>query len=197
MDKRIFDIFFSIVILLLFSPFWLLISLLILFSSPGGIFYVQERVGKNGSSFGLLKFRTMKKNADLNGKLTVGMKDPRITKIGYFLRKFKLDEFPQFLNVLKGEMSVVGPRPEVEEYTRLYNAEQRKILTVKPGITDYASIAYFDENKLLGESENPKETYIREIMPAKLVLNRKYVDNPTLIHDLKIIWLTFKRIFST
>jgi lipopolysaccharide/colanic/teichoic acid biosynthesis glycosyltransferase len=124
------------------------------------------------------------------------MRDARITKTGYFIRKYKLDEFPQFLNVLKGEMSIVGPRPEVEEYTRLYTPEQRKILNVKPGITDYASIEYFDEAKLLGESSNPKETYIHEIMPAKIALNQKYIQNPTLSHDLKIMWLTFRKMIS-
>tara|TARA_B100000508_G_scaffold141079_1_gene146064 strand:+ start:35502 stop:35921 length:420 start_codon:yes stop_codon:yes gene_type:complete len=138
----------------------------------------------------------MRKDADKVGKLTVGMRDPRITGIGYFLRKYKLDEFPQFLNVFIGDMSVVGPRPEVEEYTSLYTHEQRKVLDVKPGITDYASLAYFDENRLLGDSEDPRKTYIEEIMPAKLELNKKYLENPTVGHDLKIIGKTFSRIFK-
>ena len=196
MLKRIHDILFSALVLLLFLPFGVVISLIILFSSPGGVFYRQERIGLNGEPFMLLKFRTMRKNADQLGQLTVGMRDPRITRIGYFLRKYKLDEFPQFINVLRGDMSVVGPRPEVKEYTDLYTPEQRKILTVKPGITDYASLVYFDENKLLGESNDPQKTYIEEVMPAKIALNQKYLSRPTLGHDIKIIWLTFVRILK-
>lgn len=138
----------------------------------------------------------MRLNADKLGKLTVGMRDPRITKIGYFIRKYKLDEFPQFINVLKGDMSIIGPRPEVKEYVDLYTVEQREILNVKPGITDYASIEYFDESRLLGESENPRETYIQEIMPAKLELNKKYLENPTFTHDLRLMWRTFKKMIS-
>jgi lipopolysaccharide/colanic/teichoic acid biosynthesis glycosyltransferase len=136
----------------------------------------------------------MKVNADKSGKLTVGMRDSRITRIGYFIRKFKLDEFPQFINVLKGEMSIVGPRPEVPEYVQLYNDEQRRILNVKPGITDYASLAYFSENELLAKSDNPERTYIEEIMPAKIKLNEKYITNPTFGQDIKIMWLTFRKI---
>jgi lipopolysaccharide/colanic/teichoic acid biosynthesis glycosyltransferase len=194
--KRLFDILFSFLVLLIFLPFGIIISLVILLTSKGGVFYIQERIGKNSNPFGLYKFRTMRKEADKVGKLTVGMRDPRITSIGYFLRKYKLDEIPQFINVLKGEMSVVGPRPEVKEYTDLYNEEQLKILTVKPGITDYASLAYFDENRLLGESSDPQKTYIKEIMPAKLELNNKYLANPTVAHDLKIVLLTIKHVFK-
>ena len=136
----------------------------------------------------------MRINADKSGKLTVGMRDNRITGIGYFIRKYKLDEFPQFINVLKGEMSIVGPRPEVPEYVALYNSSQIEILKVKPGITDYASLEYFTENELLAKSDNPEKTYIEEIMPAKIKLNEKYLANPVLSADLKIIWLTFKKI---
>lgn len=194
--KRIFDIFFSILALLIFLPFGIIISILISVESRGGVFYFQERIGKNGVPFKLFKFRTMKSNADKEGKLTIGMKDSRITKTGYYLRKFKLDEFPQFINVLIGEMSVVGPRPEVKEYVDLYNKEQQQILNVKPGITDFASLEYFDENRLLGESSNPRETYINEIMPAKIELNKKYIQNPSLLVDLKIIFQTFKKIIT-
>ena len=196
MTKRLFDILFSICILLVFLPVGLVISLFIVSESKGGVFYRQQRIGKNGITFGLFKFRTMRPNADAAGQLTVGMRDPRITKIGYLLRKYKLDEFPQFLNVLIGQMSIVGPRPEVKRYVDLYSETQRRVLDVKPGITDYASIEYFDENRILGQAENPEETYIKEIMPAKLMLNNKYLDNPTLSHDLKIMWLTFKKIVS-
>ena len=194
--KRIFDIFVSSVILLIFLPFGILISIFIVTGSRGGIFYRQQRVGKNGVKFGLLKFRTMKPNSDKLGQLTLGMRDPRITKIGYFLRKTKMDEFPQFLNVIWGQMSIVGPRPEVQEYVDLYSEEQRKILNIKPGITDYASLKYFDENRLLGEAENPRETYINEIMPAKLLLNEKYIANPTVGHDIRIMWKTFRKIIG-
>ena len=193
--KRLFDIIFSMIILLLFLPFGLIISLLILLSGKGGIFYIQERVGKNGRPFGLLKFRTMGKDADKLGKLTVGMRDPRITKIGYYLRKSKLDEFPQFINVLKGEMSVVGPRPEVKEYTDLYTDEQRKVLMVKPGITDFASLEYYRENELLGKSDDPRQTYIEEIMPEKIKLNLKYIESQGLATDLRIIGRTFLKMF--
>lgn len=194
--KRIFDIFFSLIILAIFFPFGLIIAILIAVESKGGIFYRQERIGKNQVPFYLFKYRTMRKDADKSGKLTVGMRDPRITRTGYYLRKFKLDEFPQFLNVLIGEMSIVGPRPEVKEYVDLYTSEQLKVLSVKPGITDYASLEYFNENEILGKSENPQQTYIDEVMPEKLKLNQKYIQHPTLVHDLKIMWLTFLKIIK-
>ena len=192
--KRLFDILFSLFILQFFLPFGIVLSVLIMLESKGGVFYKQERIGKNGIPFYLLKFRSMRTNADKLGKLTVGMRDPRITRIGYFIRKFKLDEFPQFINVLKGEMSIVGPRPDVKEYVDLYTAEQRTILLVKPGITDFASLEYFEESDLLAKSSHPEKTYIEEIMPAKIKLNQKYIANPTLLVDLKIIFLTAKRI---
>ena len=192
--KRLFDLLVSLCVILLFLPFGILISIAIACESRGGVFYRQERVGKNGVPFRLWKFRTMRVNADKLGKLTVGMRDPRITRVGYFIRKSKLDEFPQFLNVFVGEMSVVGPRPEVQEYVELYTPDQREVLSVKPGITDYASLEYFKENELLGNSENPRETYIREIMPAKIALNKKYIANPTLGQDIKIMWLTFLKM---
>ncbi|TNF49004.1 MAG: sugar transferase [Bacteroidetes bacterium] len=194
--KRIFDIIVSLVILLIFLPFGILIGLWIVLESKGGIFYRQERIGKNGVPFYMLKLRSMKVNADKEGKLTVGMRDPRITNSGAFIRKFKLDEFPQFINVLKGEMSIVGPRPEVKEYVDLYSEEQREILTVLPGITDYASIEYFKENELLGNSSDPVQTYVNEIMPAKIELNKKYLSNPGLSQDLRIMWKTFLRMIS-
>ena len=196
MMKRNFDILFSSIILLCFLPIGLVIGLLIAFTSSGGVFYRQERIGKGGIPFLILKFRSMRVASDVNGKLTVGMRDPRITSIGYFIRKYKLDEFPQFINVLKGEMSVVGPRPEVLEYVNFYNNDQRKVLQVKPGITDYASLHYFKENELLALSADPQKTYIEEIMPAKLKLNEKYLENPSVFHDLKIIFQTFTKILS-
>lgn len=138
----------------------------------------------------------MAQNADKQGKLTVGMKDSRITKVGYFLRKYKLDEFPQFLNVLFGTMSVVGPRPEVKEYVDLYTPEQAEILNVKPGITDLASLEYFKENEILGNAEDPHKMYIEEVMPAKIKLNKEYLKNPTLGNDIKIISRTFLKILK-
>ncbi len=192
--KRIFDILVSLLILLCFLPFGILVSIAILFESRGGVFYFQERIGKNGIPFKLWKFRSMRKDSDKSGKLTVGMRDPRITRSGIFIRKYKLDEFPQFINVLKGEMSIVGPRPEVKEYVDLYTEEQREILNVKPGITDLASLEYFKENELLGNSADPQKTYIEEIMPAKIELNKKYISNPTIGADIKIMWQTFLKI---
>ena len=192
--KRLFDTLFSLLFLVFFLPFALPIMALIFLEDRGPIFYRQERIGQFGKPFYLLKFRSMRLNADKDGKLTVGMKDQRITRIGYFIRKYKLDEFPQFINVLKGDMSIVGPRPEVKEYVDLYTPEQQQILNIKPGITDYASLAYFDESCLLGESENPRETYIQEIMPAKLELNKKYLANPTFTHDMKLMWMTFMKM---
>lgn len=192
--KRLFDLFVSLIILLCFLPFGLLLAICIAAESRGGVFYRQERIGRNGVPFKLWKFRTMCRNADKLGKLTVGMRDPRITRVGYFIRRSKLDEFPQFINVLTGQMSIVGPRPEVAEYVNLYTPEQREVLKVKPGITDYASLEYFHENELLGKAENPAETYINEIMPAKIALNKKYIANPTLGQDLKIMWKTFLKI---
>ena len=194
--KRIFDIVVSLIILILFFPIGIIISLWILLESKGGVFYKQERIGKDGVPFKMFKFRSMRKDADKAGKLTVGMRDPRITRSGYFIRKYKLDEFPQFINVLKGDMSIVGPRPEVREYTDLYTEEQRKILSVKPGITDYASLEYFEENELLGQSADPHRTYIEEIMPAKIELNMKYIKDPGIVRDLKIMWKTFLKIIS-
>jgi lipopolysaccharide/colanic/teichoic acid biosynthesis glycosyltransferase len=193
--KRLFDIIFSGIVLLFFLPLGLMIALSIVLESRGGIFFKQERIGRNGVPFGLLKFRSMRTNSELGGKITVGSRDARITKVGYYLRKFKLDEFPQFINVLKGEMSIVGPRPEVKDFVDLYTDEQRLILRVRPGITDEASLAYFHENELLAKSENPQHTYINEVMPAKLKLNLKYISNPTLGQDLVIIWKTFAKIF--
>lgn len=193
--KRLLDLVFASLILILFFPIGLIISFLIIFSSKGGVFYRQERIGLYGKPFYILKFRSMRVNSDLSGKLTVGMRDPRITKIGYYLRKYKLDEFPQFINVLKGEMSIVGPRPEVIEYVQLYTEEQLKILNVKPGITDYASLYYFKENELLALSTDPKQTYIDEIMPSKLNLNFNYIKKRSSLMDIKIILLTFGKIF--
>lgn len=177
------------------SPILLILSILITIDSKGGVFYKQQRIGKDLKPFMLFKFRSMQTNSDKKGLLTVGNNDSRITKTGYYLRKYKLDELPQLINVLKGDMSFVGPRPEVEKYVKLYNQEQLKVFNVKPGITDWASIQYVNENEILARSKNPEKTYIDEIMPAKLKLNLEYVNNNSIFIDIKIIILTIKAIF--
>ena len=196
MAKRTLDILLSFFGLLLLAPLFILISLWIIIDSPGKLFYKQLRVGKNNTDFLLYKFRTMVNNADKKGLLTIGTHDIRITRCGYYLRRYKLDELPQLFNVLIGNMSLVGPRPEVRKYVLLYTAEQKKVLSVKPGITDYASIAYVHENEILGAAENPESTYINEIMPAKLILNMAYINNPGIITDIKIILKTLARILG-
>lgn len=190
--KRLIDFLFSFFALLFLSPVFLLISLCIIIDSGFPIFYVQRRVGKNRQDYGLYKFRTMRQNSEQKGLLTVG-RDSRITGVGHFLRKFKLDELPQFMNVLKGEMSLVGPRPEVSKYVNLYSPEQLRVLEVLPGITDPASLAYIDESELLARSSDPEKTYIEEIMPHKLHLNLEYLRKRSLRSDLQIIFRTLKR----
>ena len=196
MTKRTFDILASFFGLIVLSPFLVIISICVLLSSPGGIFYRQVRVGKNGKDFRLWKFRTMKPGSDKKGLLTVGGRDPRVTGIGYFLRKYKLDELPQLINVLTGDMSLVGPRPEVRKYVDMYSKEQLHVLDVRPGITDYASIEYSSENELLARSADPEKTYIEEVMPAKLKLNMKYIEEKSFWTDLKIIFKTVGKIFG-
>ena len=138
----------------------------------------------------------MHADADKKGLLTVGTKDPRVTRIGYFLRKYKIDELPQLFNVLSGAMSIVGPRPEVRKYVELYNAEQKKVLSVKPGISDYASIEYANENEILSKSNTPEQLYINEVMPAKLQLNLKYIKDQSTLTDFKIILKTIEKILN-
>ena len=196
MLKRIFDIISSLVVLTMGLPFFILIAFLIGIDSKGGVFFIQQRVGKNNRNFGLFKFRTMRSNSEKAGQITVGGKDPRITKIGYFLRKFKLDEFPQLLNVVKGDMSIIGPRPEVRKYVNLYSQEQLTVLSVRPGLSDFASIEYINENELLGKSDNPEKTYVEEIMPAKLQLNLKYIEQKSFGTDIKLIFKTIGKILK-
>jgi lipopolysaccharide/colanic/teichoic acid biosynthesis glycosyltransferase len=192
--KRLFDICFSLALIIVLLPIAIVVSLWIVFDDFGSPFFVQQRVGLNGRNFGLLKFRSMRKNAESKGQLTVGMKDNRITRSGYVIRKYKIDELPQLVNVFLGEMSVVGPRPEVPKYVLLYNEEQQNVLSIKPGITDFASIEYVRENELLSASSDPEKTYIEEIMPAKLALNLKYVREQSFLTDMKIILQTIKAI---
>lgn len=193
---RFFDIVISFIVITLLSPFFLIISLLIVIDSKGGVFYRQIRIGKNFKPFKLIKFRTMIPEADKKGLLTVGSTDSRITKVGKFLRKYKLDELPQFINVLLGHMSIVGPRPEVPKYVELYNDYQKKILSIKPGITDIASIEYFNENDILAKSEDPEKTYIEQIMPHKIELNMWYINNRNIFNYFKVIFKTLIRILK-
>lgn len=193
MIKRLFDIISSLMVLLALFPVILIISVLIIIDSKGGVFYKQQRVGKNGIEFGLFKFRTMRPDSD-KVKITVGDRDPRVTNVGYYLRKYKLDELPQLINILVGEMSVIGPRPEVRQYVDLYSSEQLKVLTVKPGLSDLATLEYVNESEILAKSENPEKTYINEIMPDKLALNLKYIKNQSFVLDMKIIFKTILRI---
>lgn len=194
--KRLMDIVLSLIVLACFFPFGILLAIFIILESKGGVFYRQERIGLKGVAFKLWKFRSMRPNAEFQGKLTVGERDPRITRVGAFVRKYKLDEFPQFINVLKGEMSVVGPRPEVIEYVRQYTETQRRVLEYKPGITDLASITFFEENKLLAQSEDPEATYLKEIMPDKIRINLEYQQNATVWSDIKVVWKTAMRMIS-
>ncbi|MBR5983615.1 MAG: sugar transferase [Bacteroidales bacterium] len=194
--KRLFDIVCSFVGLLILSPLLLIVALLVVTTSRGGVFYRQVRVGKDFRNFKILKFRSMRPDSDKKGLLTVGSKDNRVTKVGYFIRKYKIDELPQLINVLVGDMSFVGPRPEVPKYVEMYNEEQRKVLSVRPGITDYASIEYRNENDILAKSDNPEQTYIDEVMPAKLKLNLRYINEMSFKTDLKIIFGTIFKIFD-
>lgn len=196
MVKRAFDIFFSVGTLLVLSPLLLTVALWVRFDSPGPVFFRQRRVGRYGREFLIFKFRTMHVDAEVRGpQITVGA-DARITCSGAFLRKYKIDEFPQFLNVMFGDMSVVGPRPEVPHYVALYPEGLRElVLSVRPGITDLASIEYRDENELLGASTDPEKTYITEVMPAKLAYCARYVRERSFAGDLVIIRRSFSASF--
>ncbi len=196
MLKRLFDILASLTGIIILFPFFLVISLMMIVSCGFPIFYLQTRVGLHGRDFKLFKFRTMHKDSDKKGLLTVGGRDPRVTAIGYYLRKYKLDELPQLVNVLLGTMSLVGPRPEVRKYVDMYTKEQQQVLQAKPGITDFASLEYINENELLAKSTDPEQTYIQEIMPAKLALNMKYIQQQGLGVDLKIIFNTIAKIIK-
>ena len=173
----------------------IIIAILIKLDSKGPIFFKQVRVTKNGREFKIFKYRTMRVGSDKYSQITVG-KDSRITKVGDFLRKYKLDEIPQLINVLIGDMSLVGPRPEVPKYVALYTEEQREILKVRAGITDYASIEFSNENDILANETNPEKAYIEKIMPRKIELNKKYLSEISVMTDIKIILLTIKKILK-
>jgi lipopolysaccharide/colanic/teichoic acid biosynthesis glycosyltransferase len=177
-------------------PFLILIGILVTLGSPGGPFYRQVRVGKEGKHFKLLKFRSMRPGSDQHSQITIGENDSRITGVGKFIRKYKLDELPQLINIILGDMSIVGPRPEVPKYVDQYTPEQKAVLKVKPGLTDYASLKFFNENELLAQSPDPHKTYSEVILPEKLRLNLEYIENQSLLVDLEIIGKTIARIIS-
>ncbi|ADR18042.1 sugar transferase [Calditerrivibrio nitroreducens] len=193
--KRLMDIIFSTLAILLLLPSFFIIALLIKLDTNGPIFYRQIRMGKDFKPFGLYKFRTMVVDADKMGPLVTKDRDPRITKVGYYLRKWKLDELPQFFNVLKGDMSLVGPRPEVEKYVKLYKDDYTIVLTVKPGITDYATILFRDEEDLIARFDDVEKGYTQVILPKKIELYKKYIDDISFFTDIKLLYLTFLKIF--
>ena len=192
--KRIFDIVSSSVVLVVLSPVFAAIAVWIKLDSPGPVFYRQVRVGRGNRDFYLYKFRSMRVGADRQGLITVGGNDPRVTRPGHFIRKYKLDEFPQLINVIKGDMSIVGPRPEVRKYVEMYTPEQMKVLCVRPGLTDPASIRYRNENELLATVEDPERYYREVIMPDKLRLSLEYVHRASFWMDIKFIFGTLGEI---
>lgn len=193
---RLFDILLSCLAVVCLLPLFLLIALLIFAFDGKPVFFYQERVGKDFVPFKIIKFRSMRPDSEKAGQLTLSDKDKRITLIGVLLRRYKLDELPQLINVIKGEMSLVGPRPEVPKYVALYTKEQRSVLSVRPGITDLASLEYFDENALLAVSKDPEKTYIEEIMPKKIALNMQYIRQYNLQMYFDILIKTLGKLFG-
>lgn len=196
MLKRTFDVIASGLGLICLSPLFVFLAVWIKTDSKGPVFYRQTRVGKDNKNFRIYKFRSMRPDSDKMGLITVGGHDPRVTRSGYYIRKYKLDEFPQLINVFLGDMSLVGPRPEVRKYVEMYDENQMRILSVRPGITSLASIRYRNENEILAESENPDETYIKVVMPCKLAIDLEYVDKASFVNDIKLIFSTFKEIIA-
>ena len=194
--KRFFDIIASGCGLLVLSPIFLIMAIWIKWDSKGPVFYRQVRVGRHNKDFRILKFRSMTVGADKGSLVTIGGRDPRITRSGYFIRKYKLDEFPQLINVFKGEMSLVGPRPEVRHYVDYWTAEQMRVLDVRPGITDPASIKFRNENELMEKAENPEDYYINVIMQEKIRLYLEYVENASFWYDIRLVFQTIKVIIT-
>ena len=194
--KRIFDIVASGIGLILLSLLFVILAIWIKCDSIGPVFYKQVRVGRNNMDFQLFKFRSMRVGSDKKGLITVGGHDPRITRSGYYIRKYKMDEFPQLINVFKGDMSLVGPRPEVRKYVDMYTEEQMHVLDVRPGITDLASIRYRNENELLERVNDPDKYYVEVIMPDKLRINLEYVARHSFTFDIRLIFQTFRAIVS-
>ncbi len=191
---RFFDLLISFLGILLFSPILVIVSLLIIIDSKLPVFFKQRRVGKRNRDFVLYKFRTMEVNEENNSFLTLSQSGNKVTRIGNFLRKSKLDELPQLFNVIKGDMSLVGPRPEMRKYVNMYNDEQKEILNIRPGITDYATIKFINEDKILISSDNPEELYINKILPEKILLNKLYFHNNSVKEYFKIIFITLHHI---
>lgn len=194
--KRLFDIMASGLGLLCLSPLFAVLAVWIKADSPGPVFYRQVRVGRGNKDFRIFKFRSMRPDSDKGRLITVGGHDPRVTRSGYYIRKYKLDELPQLINVLIGDMSLVGPRPEVRRYVDLYTAEQMRVLDVRPGITSLASIRYRNENEILAASDDPDKTYIEKVMPDKLAIDLEYVSDASLLNDIKLIFTTFREIIT-
>lgn len=194
--KRLLDITASGLGLIFLSPLFLIVALWIKSDSPGPVFYRQSRVARYGKDFSLFKFRSMRVGSDKKGLITVGGHDPRVTRSGYYIRKYKLDELPQLINVFIGDMSLVGPRPEVRKYVDLYTPEQLHVLDVRPGITDLASIRYRNENELLAKASDPEQYYREVVMQDKLRINLQYISDHSFFRDLKIIFMTFKVIIT-
>lgn len=194
--KRCFDIVFSIIGFLFLAPILILIALVIKLDSKGPVLFIQGRVGKGNTDFNIYKFRTMRTQSETKGLLTLGNHDSRITKIGYFLRRYKIDEFPQLFNILKGDMSFVGPRPELRYYVNFYSDDDMKIFVVRPGITGLASLKYRNEVELLKAAENPEEFFIKTIIPDKLKYNKEYIQKRNFFFDLKLIFITIIQVVT-
>ena len=194
--KRLFDILASGLGLLCLSPLFAILAIWIKADSRGPVFYRQVRVGRGNRDFRIFKFRSMRPDSDKGRLITVGGHDPRVTRSGYYIRKYKLDELPQLINVFIGDMSLVGPRPEVRRYVDLYSPEQMRVLDVRPGITSLASIRYRNENEILAASDDPDRTYIEKVMPDKLAIDLEYVADASLINDIRLIFSTFREIIT-
>lgn len=194
--KRLFDILSSGIGLVVLSPLFAVLAIWIKADSRGPVFYRQVRVGRGNKDFRLYKFRSMRPDSDKLGLITVGGHDPRVTRSGYYIRKYKLDELPQLINVFVGDMSIVGPRPEVRKYVDMYTPGQMRVLSVRPGITSLASIRYRNENEILAASDDPDRCYIEQVMPDKLAIDLEYVDRATLWNDICLIFSTFKEIIT-
>ena len=192
--KRVFDIVASGTGLIVLSPVFLILGIWIKLDSKGPVFYRQTRVGKGNRDFRLFKFRSMRPDSDKGRLITVGGHDPRVTRSGYYIRKYKLDELPQLINVFRGDMSLVGPRPEVRRYVDLYDDRQLRVLDVRPGITSLASIKYRNENEILAEAEDPDKVYIEKVMPEKLEYDLEYVENASFWNDIKLIFSTLRAV---
>ena len=194
MLKRTFDVLASGLGLIVLSPLFVVLAIWIKADSKGPVFYQQVRVGRHNRDFRLYKFRSMRPDSDKKGLITVGGHDPRVTRSGYYIRKYKLDELPQLINVFLGDMSLVGPRPEVRKYVDMYTPEQMRVLDVRPGITSLASIRYRNENDILAKASDPDRAYVTQVMPDKIAIDLEYVPKASLLTDIRLIFMTFKEI---